>query len=622
MSCGTHKRQKLIVKCTMSSSVHSDFLGSFSDEENDLFGCEGDAPPSPIQEITHEGSLSKWTNYLHGWQSRFLVLRDGTLSYYKSAYDTGYGCRGSVSVAKAAIEVHEFDNCRFDVNVGDCVYYLRATDAEERQNWVDILEAAKQTESGYGSDPHLPKAVSSLSLSSQPSLQSSSSFQKTAGLREKLLEMETFKDILCRQTDTLQSYFDSCANKNNGLDVHQHLDLRDEQEEDVDGSELSATPTPSNISLMQSSALGIDFRGEAITFKATTAGVIQVLSHCIELMTKREEQWKRKMEREKEKGKKLSEQLHELQEEKKINNANQFLGGPDFMEGPHSKLNEELFFDAVETALDEEDENEDSMDNIDKEHIPPVKPTSEIMNMPKHRLSKEVEAKVRDNLNLVKERVDQENSEWYNVHEEGDLKVYRKDFEIEGIVCDPLKASHIIHGVTGHEMCHYFYDKEVRLEWEGTVEKVKQIEKLAENTIIFQQIHKRIWPSAQRDTCFISHIRQLCKEDLDRIDKEIGNAWIVLNMPTEHDAVKSDKYVRALANVIMVCQTFAVGDVKKKKYTRENVACKLTYMAQVNPGGWAPASVVRQVSKREYPKFLHKFSSFVQNVTKDKPLML
>lgn len=43
--------------------------------------------------------------------------------------------------------------------------------------------------------------------------------------------METFKDILCRQTDTLQSYFDSCANKNNGLDVHQHLDLRDEQEE-------------------------------------------------------------------------------------------------------------------------------------------------------------------------------------------------------------------------------------------------------------------------------------------------------------------------------------------------------------------------------------------------------
>ena len=30
----------------------------------------------------------------------------------------------------------------------------------------------------------------------------------------------------------------------------------------------------------------------------------------------------------------------------------------------------------------------------------------------------------------------------------------------------------------------------------------------------------------------------------------------------------------------MLCQTYAIGDVKKKKYTRENIACKLTYMAQ------------------------------------------
>lgn len=88
----------------MSISNHSDFLGSFSDEDNEL--VEGDVPASPVpHEIAFEGTLSKWTNYLHGWQSRHLVLRDGTLSYYKSAYDTAYGCRGSVSIAKASIEV-------------------------------------------------------------------------------------------------------------------------------------------------------------------------------------------------------------------------------------------------------------------------------------------------------------------------------------------------------------------------------------------------------------------------------------------------------------------------------------------------------------------------------------
>ena len=46
------------------------------------------------------------------------------------------------------------------------------------------------------------------------------------------------------------------------------------------------------------------------------------------------------------------------------------------------------------------------------------------------------------------------------------------------------------------------------------------------------------------------------------------------------------------------------------------------FLSVVNPGGWAPASVVRQISKREYPKFLRKFAAFVQSVSQDKPLML
>ena len=90
----------------MSVSAVSDYLAS-SDEEIDNF--DGDAG-SPLHDISYEGSLSKWTNYLHGWQSRYLVLRDGTLSYYKSEFDTGYGCRGSVSISKANVEVRTCDS--------------------------------------------------------------------------------------------------------------------------------------------------------------------------------------------------------------------------------------------------------------------------------------------------------------------------------------------------------------------------------------------------------------------------------------------------------------------------------------------------------------------------------
>lgn len=41
----------------------------------------------------------------------------------------------------------------------------------------------------------------------------------------------------------------------------------------------------------------------------------------------------------------------------------------------------------------------------------------------------------------------------------------------------------------------------------------------------------------------------------------------------------------------------------------------------VNPGGWAPASVLRAVYKREYPKFLKRFTSFCIEQCKDKPII-
>ena len=39
------------------------------------------------------------------------------------------------------------------------------------------------------------------------------------------MEMETFRDILCRQVDTLQMYFDSCAENEGGSSIHDHIHL-------------------------------------------------------------------------------------------------------------------------------------------------------------------------------------------------------------------------------------------------------------------------------------------------------------------------------------------------------------------------------------------------------------
>lgn len=45
------------------------------------------------------------------------------------------------------------------------------------------------------------------------------------------------------------------------------------------------------------------------------------------------------------------------------------------------------------------------------------------------------------------------------------------------------------------------------------------------------------------------------------------------------------------------------------------------YFFIVNPGGWAPAAALRAVYKREYPKFLKKFTHYVYEQCKNKPIL-
>lgn len=102
-----------------------------------------DEPFSDNEENTTDlkGYLLKWVNYIHGWQVRFIVLKDSTLSYYKSAEDSDYGCRGAICLEKATIKTHEIDECRFDISVENVVWYLRADSMEDKKNWVEVLKS-------------------------------------------------------------------------------------------------------------------------------------------------------------------------------------------------------------------------------------------------------------------------------------------------------------------------------------------------------------------------------------------------------------------------------------------------------------------------------------------------
>uniref|UniRef100_A0A672GSI2 Ceramide transfer protein n=1 Tax=Salarias fasciatus TaxID=181472 RepID=A0A672GSI2_SALFA len=546
-----------------------------------------DVDPESGQPVELGGILSKWTNYIHGWQDRWVVLKNNTLSYYKSEDEREYGCRGSLCLSKAVITPHEFDECRFDISVNDSVWYLRAEDPEHRLQWIDSIELHK-AESGYGSETSLRRHGSMLSLTSAASALSStstSSFKKGHRLREKLAEMETFRDILCRQVDTLQKYFDNCADA-----VSKDEFQRDRVEEDEDDFPSSTRPdgefnhnnngskeklfSPASPKGMN----GIDFKGEAITFKATTAGILSTLSHCIELMVKREDSWQKRLDKELEKRRRVEDAyksaVNELKKNFSNDKENTFL------------INEDEFFDAVEAALDRQDKIEEQSQS-EKVRIPrltPVPPNDVYSTIGTHRFAS---------------------------------KVYRREVEENGIVLDPLKATHAVKGVTGHEVCHYFWDTSVRLDWETTIENFNVVESLSDNAIIVYQTHKRVWPASQRDVLYLSAIRKILATNENDPD-----TWLVCNFSVDHDnAQPTVRCVRAKINVAMICQTLVSPPEGDKEISRDNILCKITYVANVNPGGWAPASVLRAVAKREYPKFLKRFTSYVQEKTAGKPIL-
>lgn len=94
-----------------------------------------------------EGQLYKYTNVMKGWQHRWFVLNleTGILEYYMSEDGKKSRPRGSIHLSGAVISPSEEDSNTFSVNsIAGELYRLRASDAKERQLWVNRLRSVAE----------------------------------------------------------------------------------------------------------------------------------------------------------------------------------------------------------------------------------------------------------------------------------------------------------------------------------------------------------------------------------------------------------------------------------------------------------------------------------------------
>lgn len=84
-----------------------------------------------------------------------------------------------------------------------------------------------------------------------------------------------------------------------------------------------------------------------------------------------------------------------------------------------------------------------------------------------HRLWPQIDDICKEQLRYARQGVGEGGNGWQLFADEGEMKMYRREQEIDGMVVDPLKACHMVKGVTAREMCHYFFMPEYRNDWES-----------------------------------------------------------------------------------------------------------------------------------------------------------
>ncbi|KAM7176756.1 oxysterol-binding protein-related protein 10 isoform 2-T2 [Macrochelys suwanniensis] len=133
------------------------------------------------REPTLEGALSKYTNLLQGWQSRYFVLdfETGILQYFVNEQSKNQKPRGALSLAGAIISLSdEVPHMLVVYFANGEMYKLRAADAKEKQYWVTQLRSCAKyhTEGNFKStsssrNRSLSLLPSAMSNSASPSSQ-------------------------------------------------------------------------------------------------------------------------------------------------------------------------------------------------------------------------------------------------------------------------------------------------------------------------------------------------------------------------------------------------------------------------------------------------------------------
>ncbi|KAI0074811.1 hypothetical protein K474DRAFT_1647551 [Panus rudis PR-1116 ss-1] len=117
------------------------FLRQFANQDSTLIEPPSTEPPE------HKGYLNKYTNVAKGYGTRWFVLKNGVLSYYRHQDDENVACRGSIAMKNAVLKsTPGSGGLRFEVhstptrgNHASQKWYIKANHPVEASRWIQAL---------------------------------------------------------------------------------------------------------------------------------------------------------------------------------------------------------------------------------------------------------------------------------------------------------------------------------------------------------------------------------------------------------------------------------------------------------------------------------------------------
>lgn len=96
--------------------------------------------PKKLETLEKTGHLVKLGGKLKTWRKRWFILKNGTLTYWKSQHDVSKKPQGEILLDDACRIIHAEGASTFEIDTGKKIYYLTADSNALMDDWVRVLQ--------------------------------------------------------------------------------------------------------------------------------------------------------------------------------------------------------------------------------------------------------------------------------------------------------------------------------------------------------------------------------------------------------------------------------------------------------------------------------------------------